>query len=201
MNEDMLAKLGRSRKSTPASGGNASAGNSAVDRLIELASDRKPAAKQTEVLALNEPNLSENRGEPFNGESKDADESAMWKILLQFKSVLPYVSRLLPLLDLGIGQAQNAGVSNELRQNVTSIQTSQRDVRIAVQDQALQLKRVEEQLARMREASEKNVHEQTKLVEDVKSIGNLVRAVGAGLAVLLVILILMVGALLAHVSH
>jgi hypothetical protein len=197
MNDDMLAKLGRSRKSAPASGGNASA----VDRLIELASDKKPAAKQTEVLALNEPNLSENRGEPFNGEPKDADESAMWKVLLQFKSVLPYVSRLLPLLDLGIGQAQNAGVSNELRQNVTSIQTGQRDVRIAVQDQALQLKRVEEQLARMREASEKNVYEQTELVEDVKSIGNLVRAVGAGLAVLLVILILMVGALLAHVSH
>jgi hypothetical protein len=200
MNDDMLAKLGRSRKSTPASAGN-SAGNSAVDRLIELASDRKPATKQTEVLALNEPNLSENRGEPFNSEPKDADESAMWKVLLQFKSVLPYVSRLLPLLDLGIGQAQNAGVSNELRQNVTSIQTSQRDVRIAVQDQALQLKRVEDQLTRMREASEKNVYEQTELVEDVKSIGNLVRAVGAGLAVLLVILILMVGALLAHVSH
>jgi hypothetical protein len=35
----------------------------------------------------------------------------------------------------------------------------------------------------------------------VKSIGNLIRVVGAGLAILLVVLILMVGALLAHVGR
>jgi cell division protein FtsX len=117
------------------------------------------------------------------------------------KAVLPYISRLLPLLDLGLGHAQSSSATNELRENVTALQSTQRDLRVSVQDQTLQLKRVEENLTRMREVSEKNAFEHAELVEDVKSIGNLVRVVGAGLAILLIVLILMVGALLAHVSH
>jgi hypothetical protein len=182
MIDDLIAKLGRSRQPGPSP-----ARESAVDRLIELASDEKPAARPAEMVALEEP--------------KDSDANAMWKALLQLKSVLPYISRFAPLLDLigaGLGQAQNAGVSKELRENVTSIQTSQREIRLAVQDQALEIKRLEDQISRLREAAEKNNFEHAELVEDVKSIGSLIRAVGAGLAVLLVVLILMVGALLAH---
>jgi hypothetical protein len=191
MIDEMLEKLGRPRESTRGAVRETSHA-SAVDRLIELASDKKPVVKQTELVTLDEPKA---------GEPKDSEDNAMWKALLQIKSILPYVSRLLPLLDIGLGHAQNSSISNELRQDVTSIQTSQRDVRVAIQDQSLQLKRFEEQLVRMREASEKNAFEQAEMVEDVKSIGNLVRAVGAGLAVLLVVLILMVGALLLHVSR
>jgi hypothetical protein len=180
MIDELMTKLGRSRES-----GRGSAHESAVDRLIELASDAKPSAKPAEMLALEEP--------------KDSDQNAMWKALLQLKTILPYVSRFLPLLDLiGVGQAQNAGLSKEVRDNVTSIQSGQREMRLAVQDQALEIKRLEDQIARLRETSEKNNFEHAELVEDVKSIGSLVRAVGAGLAILLVILILMVGVLLAH---
>jgi hypothetical protein len=196
MIDDLIAKLSRSRE--PA---RSSARESAVDRLIELASDEKPAAKPAampaaEMLALDEP--------------KDADPNAMWKALLQLKSVIPYVSRLLPLLDarllplldlIGLGHGQNTGLSKELRENVTGIQTGQRELRVAVQDQALEIKRLEDQLSRLREATEKNNFEHAELVEDVKSIGSLIRAVGAGLAILLVVLILMVGALLAHVGR
>ncbi len=188
-----MAKLGR----PPASAPPVSAQHaSAVDRLIELASDEKPQRSgdlvTADALAIREPR---------NGESKSSEENAMWKALLQIKAVLPYVSRLLPLLDLGLGHAQNSSAANELRANMTSLETTQRDLRVSVQDQTVQLKRVEEQLTRMREASEKNAFEHAELVEDVKSIGNLVRVVGAGLAILLVVLILMVGALLAHVTH
>jgi hypothetical protein len=183
MIDDLIAKLSRSRE--PVRG---SVRESAVDRLIELASDEKTSSRNTEMLALEEP--------------KDSDPNAMWKALLQLKSVLPYVSRFLPLLELiGVGQAQNTGISKELRENVTSIQTSQREVRVAVQDQSLEIKRLEDQITRLRETSEKNNFEHAELVEDVKSIGSLIRAVGAGLAILLVVLILMVGALLSHVGR
>jgi hypothetical protein len=95
MIDDLLTKLGRSRE--PGRGGER---ESAVDRLIELASDEKPAVKPAEMLALEE--------------LKESDTNAMWKTLLQLKSVLPYVSRLLPLLDLiGVGHTQNTGLSKE----------------------------------------------------------------------------------------
>jgi hypothetical protein len=184
MNDEMMARLGRPRESTQHA--------SAVDRLIELASDEKPAQRPADIMASDMLAIEE---------PKSSEENAMWKALLQIKAVLPYVSRLLPLLDLGMGHAQSSGATHELRENVTALQATQRDLRVSVQDQTLQLKRVEENLTRMREVSEKNAFEHAELVEDVKSIGNLVRVVGAGLAILLIVLILMVGALLAHVSH
>ncbi|WP_446745419.1 hypothetical protein [Silvibacterium acidisoli] len=205
MSDDFFSKLGRLRKpSAPRA--------SAVDRLIELAADAKPSAGPSsvgEIVALSDlgtekpAEVTKAMEEVSHIEPKDADESAMWKVFLQFKSVLPYVSRLLPLLDIGLGhvQQQNSGVSQEMRQGVTSIQMAQRETRVTLQDQGVQLKRVEDQLTRMREASEKNAFEHAELVEDVKSLTSLVRVVGAGLAILLVVLILMVGALLTHVSH
>jgi hypothetical protein len=205
MSDDFFSKLGRLRKP-------AASRASAVDRLIELAGDVKPSpapSSVSEIVALSDLGVEKTseatriNGEESHIEPKDADESAMWKVFLQFKSVLPYVSRLLPLLDIGLGhvQQQNSGVSQEMRQGVTSIQVAQRETRVTLQDQGVQLKRVEDQLSRMREASEKNAFEHAELVEDVKSLSNMVRVIGAGLAILLVVLILMVGALLTHVSH
>jgi hypothetical protein len=192
MNDETMARLGRPRESAQHASDHTSAHASAVDRLIELASDEKPAQRPADIMASDMLAIEE---------PKSSEENAMWKALLQIKAFLPYVSRLLPLLDLGLGHAQSSSATNELRENVTALQSTQRDLRVSVQDQTLQLKRVEENLTRMREVSEKNAFEHAELVEDVKSIGNLVRVVGAGLAILLIVLILMVGALLAHVSH
>jgi hypothetical protein len=125
----------------------------------------------------------------------------MWKMLLQFKGVLPYVARLLPLLDLGASHAQTSALSTEVKHQVGELQTSQRDLRLTLQDQTLQLKRFEEQVTRMREATEKNAFEHSELVEDVKSIHTLVKTVTGVLGALLVILIVMVGILLFHFSQ
>src|SRR5271165_4521489 len=74
-----------------------------VDRLIELASDNKPA----EIL--------------IPEEAKNSKENPMWKVLLQLKPLLPYLTRLVPLLDVALGPVQNAGVSNEVRQAMAGI--------------------------------------------------------------------------------
>ncbi|HEX3471718.1 MAG TPA: hypothetical protein VHT28_11090, partial [Silvibacterium sp.] len=146
MKEEKLAKSQRAQETIHRPHPN-------VDRLIELASDDKPA----EILSAEE--------------AKDSKENPMWKILLQLKPFLPYLTRLLPLLDIGIIPVQNADLSKEVRQSVAKIQTIQRDVNIAVQDQGVQLKRLEEELTRLRQASEKYAAEQAGFAEELKSIG------------------------------
>jgi hypothetical protein len=170
----------------PASACKASQPNSAfsqVDRLIELASDNRPA----EILTPEE--------------ARNSKENPMWKVLLQLKPLLPHLTRLLPLLDVALGPLQNAGLSNEVRQTVAKIQAIQRDLNIAVQDQALQLKLLEEELTRLSDTSEKQAVTQTKLAEGVESLTGLVRIAGIGLGVLLVTVIVMTAVLLARVAH
>ena len=171
MNDEKPAKPRRAQEA-------ASSLHPNVDRLIELASDDKPA----EILSPEE--ATDSKGKP------------MWKILLQLKPLLPYLARLLPLLDIGIIPAQNAGLSNEVRQAIAKIQTIQRDVDIAVQDQVVQLKRLEQELARLRDASETYAQAQEKLGQEVQSIAKLVRIAGIGLAILLLVLVVMTGMLL-----
>jgi hypothetical protein len=178
MNDEKPAK--------PAKAGEAANPNPAyprVDRLIDLASDDKPA----EILIPEQANNSK--------------ENPMWKVLLQLKPLLPHLTRLLPLLDVALGPLQNAGLSNEVRQTVAKIQAIQRDLNIAVQDQALQLKLLEEELTRLSDTSEKQAVTQTKLAEGVESLTGLVRIAGIGLGVLLVTVIVMTAVLLARVAH
>jgi hypothetical protein len=195
MTDKTTDKMKTSRESTPA------------DPVPEPASDRKSAAKPVQALALAET----RKTETVDAETRGSDRSSMWKTLQQLKGVLPYLSRLLPLLDarilplldlVGLGHAQNSGLSlslsKELREDVTSIQGGQNDIRLALQDQSLEIKRLEDEIALLRQAAEKNAVEHARLVEDVKSVAAWVRATGAGLAILLLVLIVMVGVLLMH---
>ena len=168
----------------------------AVDRLIELASDPKAKANPAPALVLEE--------------AKSADRGSMWKVLVQLKAVLPYLSRLLPLLDarilpllemVGVSHPQNTAQFKELHESVGSVQSGQRELRLALQSQTVEIKRLEDELAQLREASIKAGQAQAALVEDVHSVRSLVRLVGTGLAILLVVLMVMVGALLMHRGH
>jgi hypothetical protein len=153
----------------------------AVSRLIELASEEKPQSNT--ALALEAP--------------KEPGRNSMWKILLQLKPLLPYLTRLLPLLELvGVGQQQNAGLTHELRESVSGMQTSQSGLRAAIDEQAFQLKQLEDQLLRTRELTEKT---SLMVAGKIESLSKQMWIIGAALAVLLVILIAMVGAILSHV--
>ena len=70
-----------------------------------------------------------------------------------------------------------------------------------MQDHAIQLKRVEEQLTRLRETSERNDYERTELAQDVKSIGKLLHVIFGTVVGLLLILIVMLGFVLLHTRH
>jgi chromosome segregation ATPase len=189
MTDEATSRPARARKPERGLPHEAAPDSLAADHLIELTANEK----QTKALAVQIP--------------KQTDRRSMWKALQQLKAVLPYLSGLLPLLDarllpllelVGVGHAQNASLSKEVREQLAALQSGRQETRLALQDQALEIKQLEDQIARLREASEKSQLEQVKLADSVKSLRSLLRTAGAGLAILTAILIVMVAVLLGR---
>ena len=114
----------------------------------------------------------------------------MWKALLQLRAFLPYIARFVEMSSTSqppstaITTAVTTELRNEMRQSVNALESSHRDLRLAVQDQTVEIKRIEESMTRAREASERNALEVTELAEDVRSMRSLVR-IALGILVLL----------------
>ena len=136
------------------------------------------------VKALDQP-LEPPAEEPIRDLTHREDKSPpMWRVLLQLRVLLPYLSKLVPLLD---GTAhQSAAVSQELHKSLSDLQSGHREIRGQFADQVLELKRIEEQLERLREATERNTLEQQELIEDLKSFGGTIKALAViGMVLLL----------------
>ena len=152
---------------------NRNAGESAVDRLIALAQQKpaRPAAADMDQMTDLEP-------VPLGLPSpRELEHNPMWKALLQLRAFLPYVARL---LEMSSPSQQSTALTTELRsemrQTVGALESSNRDLRLAVQDQTVEIKRIEESLTKAREASERNAVEVTELAEDVRSMRSLVKS-------------------------
>ncbi|HEY1903522.1 MAG TPA: hypothetical protein VGG56_13890 [Terracidiphilus sp.] len=112
--------------------------------------------------------------------------SGMQRAVGALRAALPFVQRILPLLDGNIGTA----VSNILtphhhappppppvnlapiQDSLAELQTQHVELRNQVTEQNSSLKRVEDQLEQVREATDRNTLEQQELVEDLKGVGN-----------------------------
>ncbi|MDR3772680.1 MAG: hypothetical protein P4L26_04980 [Terracidiphilus sp.] len=108
-----------------------------------------------------------------------------------FRAALPLVQRILPLLDGNFGTA----VSNilaprphpappqppvnlgPLEDGLAQLQTGHLELRDQVVEQNSSLKRVEDQLGMVREATDRNTLEQQELMEDLKGVGRKVNLV------------------------
>ena len=92
---------------------------------------------------------------------------SMWEILLQLRVLLPYLTHLVPLLDRTLvkGSPDLAG----LTQGLAGIETSSRDLETLSRNQALQMARLEEQIARLRADNEQSIERSYKLAEDQKN--------------------------------
>jgi len=200
---------------------NRNASESAVDRLIALASDEKPAkptppahtttpppahAHAYSAAAVETPERPTEL-EPVAqfADIKELEQNPMWKALLQFRVLVPYIARLLEV-STHSHTPSPAPVSAELKQTVTDLQTtnrdlqtSQRDLRAAVQDQMVQMKRVEEDTSRIRQASEKNATQTAELAEDIKAVHALMKIMAGVVGGLLLVLIALVIFLLVKV--
>lgn len=187
---------------------NRKASESAVDRLIALALDQK----STQAEAHEEPAAAETMnthgqteieavplfGEPAPPSAQELEHNPMWKALLQFRAVLPYISRL---LEISNPTHASSALSHEVRQSVGDLQSSHRELRVVVQDQALHLQRIEDAMVRTQEATERNADELTEVSDDLKSMHALVKRATGIVAGLLVVLIALVVFLLVRVPH
>ena len=121
------------------------------------------------------------------GASQEALDDPMNPTSLQramkgMRMALPFVQKVLPLLDgqliatlanlLAPRQAPPAPPVNlaPLESGVTELQTQQRKLREQVAEQNTFLKKVEDRLEMVREATDRNTLEQQELLEDLKSV-------------------------------
>jgi hypothetical protein len=118
-----------------------------------------------------------------------------------FRTVMPLVQRLLPLLEGNVLTA----ISNVLtprpqapppppkvdlapfQDSLAELQTQHRGLRDQVMEQNASLKRVEDQLEMVREATDRNTLEQQELLEDLKIFSGKVKVIAAiGIGVLVI---------------
>jgi len=118
------------------------------------------------------------------------ESTGMQRAVRALRSAVPYVQKILPLLDgnfatalaniLGPHQHQHAAppppqppVNLEpITLSLNELRNQQRDLRVQIVDQNSSLKRVEDQLEMVREATDRNTLEQQELIEDLKAVGN-----------------------------
>jgi len=108
---------------------------------------------------------------------------SMWELLLQLRVVLPYIARLMPLLDRGILKATPD--LTELNKGFATMQTSTRDLEVQARNQALQLERIEQQMGQLRVVQENNIEESRKLVAEISALRRVFLILSVVLAVLL----------------
>jgi hypothetical protein len=132
-------------------------------------------------------------------------QSTFQRAVNVFRSAMPLVQRVLPLLDGNVG----AAVSNlmaprphvappqppvnlaPIESGLARLQWQHRELHEVVVEQNASLKKVEDQLQHVREATDRNTLEQQELLQDLKSVGtkvNIFAYVGIALLGLSVVL-------------
>jgi hypothetical protein len=108
---------------------------------------------------------------------------SMWELLLQLRVLLPYLARLVPLLDRGILKA--GPDVTELSRGVATMQTSTRDLEVQARNQALHLERIEQQMGQLRVVHENSIEETRKLVAEISALRRVFLTLAIVMAVLL----------------
>lgn len=184
------------------------------------------AAEQQRDSRKERPSLPDAPGGPQAAEprTKAADTGAggLQRALRMARAAMPIVQKLLPLVDRNFAtavsnllapHAEPAAVAPQqpaeapvkvdlepIRKSVADLQASHRDLREYVVEQNRGLKRVEDQLDMVREATDRNTLEQQELLEDLKAMGGKVNVVAAVAIGLLVVSLVVNLALFMHIQ-
>jgi hypothetical protein len=120
----------------------------------------------------------------------NAPPSGLQRAINAVRSTLPLVQKLLPLLDGNFATALGALVAphthphpapppqpvqvdlEPMERGLAEVRNSHRELRGQVLEQVTSIKRVEDQLERVREATDRNTLEQQELVEDLRTVGS-----------------------------
>lgn len=127
---------------------------------------------------------------------------------------LPFVQRLLPLFESNLAATASTGLAphpqtpplppvnlEPIEDSLAELQTQQHDLRSQIQDQNSSLKRVEDQLEMVRDATDRNTLEQQELLEDLKGFGNKINTLTFFALGLLVVSILLNLIMFLHIRR
>jgi len=141
--------------------------------------------------------------------------SSLQRAVSALRLTLPFIQRLLPLLDGNIATT----VSNilnphpqppppqppvdleHIEDGLAELQSQHLDLRNHVLEQHSSLKRVEDQLEMVREATDRNTLEQQELVEDLKTVGSKVNVFAVVALALLAVSIILNVILYLHIQR
>jgi hypothetical protein len=152
-------------------------------------------------------------GRALGAEGETAQEqSGGHRALSVLKQALPVVQNLLPLLEGNLlatvsnllgprGQSQTKVDLAPLENQLTEMQLLQHDVRGKVAEHHMTLKRVEDQLEMVKEATDRNTMEQQELMEDLRAMGSKVNLFAAMLIGLLVLSVVLNFLLFMHIKQ
>ena len=124
---------------------------------------------------------------------------SMWELIMQLRVLLPYLTRLIPLLDRGLLKA--APDLSEFRKDLQDVHTGSRDLETQVKNQSLRLERMEEELLYLRETSERSQKEAHQLSATLLSLKTWIRALTIMAALVSTALIVMAALLLSHAGR
>lgn len=143
------------------------------------------------------------------------DASSAQRAMAILKQAVPFVQKLLPLIDGNFGSAISnllsprthpAGLPPQVdltpvTSQISDLQMQHNELRSTVQEQTTGLKRVEDQLEMVREATDRNTLEQQELIEDLKNMGNKVNMFAVTLSALLLLSLVLNVILYLHIKR
>jgi len=140
-------------------------------------------------------------GRALPGSTSGEEPSGAQRAMNALRNVMPLVQRLLPLLEGNVLTAISNVLTPRpqapppppkvdlapLESSLAELQTQHRGLREQVMEQNASLKRVEDQLEMVREATDRNTLEQQELLEDLKIFSGKVKVVAViGIGVLVI---------------
>ncbi len=151
---------------------------------------------------------------PTHSEGEQHSSAMQWAAGA-IKQAMPFMQRLLPLIDgnvvAAIGNLLTPHPHNPppapkvdltpVENGLAELQMQQSDLRGQLMEQNTSIKRVEDQLESVREATDRNTLEQQELIEDLKAVGNKVNIFALLLMGLLVISVLLNLVLFLHIQR
>jgi hypothetical protein len=164
-------------------------------QLRTISDGKRPAVNQMAKNRVSDPAPEPTQPPLALEKTQKGAPRSMWELLLQLRVLLPYLTRLLPLLDRGFGSAPDF---NEITKSMAEVRTSGRDLEVQARNQALQLERIEQQMSRLRVVHENSIEESRMLLAEVRSLRSWMLGMAIVMFGLLLAVIVMVTVLLMH---
>jgi hypothetical protein len=161
---------------------------SEIDRLIELASDDKPRAA---ALAVEDAPTKHS----LSLEDRKDSGPSMWRVLIQLRVLLPYLAKMLPLLERSLlgtnitGQAAPKIDTSNLEREIAGVGEGQRDLNTAVKAQSADIHILQGQVALLSKSVEKDLLLNEETAATLRSLRKLVTTAAWVIFVLLALLI------------